>query len=274
MLRAALEYAVRWGPVVFPCEVGGKRPLGRLVPHGLKDATGDFEVIEKWWTAEPEANIGLVTGIAFDVLDVDGPEALDALERAGAIGDPDIGGPTVATPRGWHVYVAPTGRGNTVNLGGQKGVDWRGKGGYVVAPLSTKDDGTAWPWITGTPLDLGPDTPIVPAPDWVLALFDRNSPKALSRPSRHAGLTGYGATALEAERGRVACAPVGQRNDQLNLSSFRLGQLVAGGHLEAEEVAEHLLIAAERAGLTRDEASPTIRSGLLAGLQSPREVAS
>ena len=47
MLRAALEYVARWGPVVFPCEVGGKRPLGRLVPHGLKDATGDFEVIEK-----------------------------------------------------------------------------------------------------------------------------------------------------------------------------------------------------------------------------------
>ena len=190
--------------MVFPCEVGGKRPLGRLVPHGLKDATGDFEVVEKWWAAEPEANIGLVTGIAFDVLDVDGPEALDALKRAGAIGDPDIGGPTVATPRGWHVYVAPTGRGNTVNLAGLKGVDWRGKGGYVVAPPSVTVDGTVWSWITGTPFDLGPDTPVAAAPDWILAMFDGKRPRVSCEPSRHAGRTGYGAAALDRQRGSVA----------------------------------------------------------------------
>jgi hypothetical protein len=138
----ALDYAARGWPV-FPLEPGGKPPCGRLVPHGLKEATTDPEQINRWWTTEPDANIGLRTGDVFDVLDIDGPDALASLEAIMPLAvdpdeDPVIIGPTVKTPRGWHIYMAPTGRGNTTNLGGLAGVDWRGKGGYVVAPGSVK----------------------------------------------------------------------------------------------------------------------------------------
>jgi Bifunctional DNA primase/polymerase, N-terminal len=276
--RSALGYAARWGPVVFPCVPGGKEPAGWLVPHGLKDATGDFDVIEAWWAAEPEANIGLRTGITFDALDVDGPDALDALERAGAIGDPDIEGPTVATPRGWHVYVAPTGRGNTVNQGGLTGVDWRGANGYVIAPPSRKDDGTCWEWIiglTGDPIDRGPSTPITEAPQWVLDLFDRPAEACdhgrHDRPSRHAGRTGYGAAALEREVGRLAMAPVGERNHTLNAAAFSLGQLAIEGCLDVDQIGDTLYDVALRIGLRSDEAEKTIRSGLIAGQRTPRK---
>ncbi len=275
LLDAAVDYARRGWPV-FPLEPGGKRPLGRLAPHGLKDATTDLEQIERWWTAEPDANIGLPTGINFDVLDVDGPEALDALERSGPIGAPDVEGPTVATPRGWHGYVARTGRGNTVNLGGLAGVDWRGEGGYVVAPPSRKADGGTWDWIiTGSVLDLGADTPIEAAPAWVLALFERRSePVVTGEPARHAGRTGYGAAALEGEAGKVLMAPEGSRNHALNVAAFSLGQLVAGRVLGVDEVINALLLAAARVGLGTTEARATIASGLEAGSARPRSVAS
>jgi hypothetical protein len=248
----------------------------------LKDATTDLDVVRAWWAAEPTANVGLPTGHHFDVLDVDGPQALTALEESGPFGDPDVEGPTVATPRGWHVYVEPTGRGNTVNLGGLAGVDWRGRGGYVVAPPSCKADGGTWDWMTGTPLDLGPDTPIVPAPRWVLALFDRGVaptgqllPVGTATPTpRGAGRTGYGAGALEREVGRVTMAPVGARNHQLNRSAFNLGRLVMQRSVTAEESGNALLRAAVSAGLGEAEALATIRSGLRSGIDAARRVTS
>jgi Bifunctional DNA primase/polymerase, N-terminal len=216
------------------------------------------------------ANIGLPTGRAFDILDVDGPAALDALECAGPIGDPDIEGPTVSTPRGWHVFVEVTGRGNAVNLGDLIGVDWRGAGGYVVAPPSWKADGTRWEWIIVPPHDLGPDTAIVPAPDWVLALFDRRAEMPAGGPARHAGRTAYGAAALERELGRLVMAAEGTRNHTLNRAAFSLGQLVAGGDLSVDEVGDALLNTALRIGLGETESVGTIKSGLRKGLTTPR----
>src|SRR5262245_39141743 len=72
LLRAALAYSAR-GWKVFPVEARGKRPLGRLVRHGLKEATTDEATIRNWWRREPRANVGVVTGAAsgVDVVDLD-----------------------------------------------------------------------------------------------------------------------------------------------------------------------------------------------------------
>ncbi len=260
-----------------PASLAGSDRLGNWPRTGCWTDQLDLEQVRRWWTAEPKANIGLPTGLAFDVLDVDGPEALEALEvwSEGRPGD-DVEGPTVATPRGWHCYVEPTGRGNTVNLGGLAGVDWRGKGGYVIAPPSTRIDGGSWTWMVGTPLDLGPDTPIIPAPEWVLALFDRAerpTDGGVTTLPRHAGRTGYGAAALERELGRLAIAQEGGRNHQLNASAFSLGQLIPSGQLDAAEVVAGLLHVARHIGLSDAEAGQTIESGLHAGLRTPRRVA-
>jgi len=277
LMAAALGYAARGWPL-FPCEPGGKRPLGRLVPHGLKDATTDPGKIHAWWRVEPEANVALVTGIHFAVLDIDGSEALLRLETWSESHPShpggDVEGPTVKTPRGWHVYVAPTGQRNTVNLGGLTGVDWRGRGGYVMAPPSIRDDGEIWQWITGSPVDLGPDTPIALAPPWVLSLFDR--PKVYTVPGQAPVSQGtpYAIRALEAECGRLVMAPEGTRNDQLNRSAYAIGQLVGAGALSAQEAGAALLVAATRTGLGEQEATATIRSGMVSGIHNPRKVAS
>jgi hypothetical protein len=214
--------------------------------------------------------VGLPTGEHFDVFDIDGVSPLEALETARSLGDGDMEGPMVSTPRGWHRYAAPTGLGNTVKLGGIPGVDWRGRGGYVVAPPSVSESGGAWDWVENR----GPDVPIVPAPRWVLSLFDPrpDSSGGSAGPARYVGHTGYGAAALERELGQLVMAPEGARNDQLNRSAFKLGQLVRARALTAEEVGKSLLSVALRIGLGDTEATATIRSGLAAGIRDPRKV--
>ncbi len=79
----------------------------------------------------------------------------------------------------------------------------------------------------------------------------------------------YGRAALEREAGRVVLAPVGARHDTLNRAASAIGRLVAGGEIDVEEAASALLVAAERAGLTRREAERTLASGLRAGFAAP-----
>lgn len=141
LLDAALAYA-SWGWAVFPLQPGLKVPATR---HGLKDASTDTEQIREWWKANPKANIGLPTGGRFDVIDIDAPTGWWSwieLDKAGSL--PAIHG-KVSTPRsGGHLYVTPTGRGNTA--GTLPGVDYRGVGGYVVAPPSVDGNGRRYMW--------------------------------------------------------------------------------------------------------------------------------
>lgn len=69
---------------------------------------------------------------------------------------------------------------------------------------------------------------------------------------------------------RVAEAADGGRNHALNRSAFVLGQLVGGGHLDHEEVAEALRRAGLAIGLGTREVRATISSGLVAGETVPR----
>ena len=129
---AALTYA-SWGWPVFPCRPGLKVPA---TAHGLTEATTDREQIIDWWWRWPRANVAVATGHAFDVIDVD-PDGADWWRRHGHVDGPlpDIHG-EVSTPRaqGRHLYVAPTGMRNKTGLA--PGIDYRGLGGYVLAPPS------------------------------------------------------------------------------------------------------------------------------------------
>lgn len=95
-----------------------------------------------------------------------------------------------------------------------------------------------------------------------------------SAPHRNGGTaskTPYANKALQNECAAVANAPEGQRNDQLNTSAMKLGQLVAGGALSRDEVEAALYRAAVDAGLDDDEIMPTIHSGMGKGENEPRE---
>lgn len=157
--RAALYYAHRWGWPVFPLVPGDKRPLTR---HGFKDATTDPQQIKAWWAETPEANIGLPTGIRFDVLDVDwltkdgrptgAQQAWPTLRDSGVL--PDIHGVAMTARGGQHIYLQPQGGGNEARKFGY-GLDYRGIGGYVVAPPS-RTATSRWAWtVNPSPLLTG-----------------------------------------------------------------------------------------------------------------------
>jgi hypothetical protein len=255
------------------CGQPAKHPLGSLVPHGVKDATTNRARVLAWWTRHPQANIGLATGHRFDVLDVDGPAGERAIGQLAAAHGLASSGPLVRTGGGgWHFYLAPTGLGN-IHPRGLDHVDWRGRGGYVVAPPSRHASGHRYQWLAGRDLDTPPGQ--VPA-----VLLERLQAQQLHRPTgpdqlpTAADSSGarYARAALATELARVAAAPAGQRNRQLWESTRNLYNLVATGALSEREVHQGLLAAADRCGLLAEEPRQTRRtltSGRQVGLAHP-----
>jgi bifunctional DNA primase/polymerase-like protein len=255
------------------CGQVAKHPLGSLVPHGVKDATCNRARILAWWTRHPSANIGLATGHRFDVLDVDGPAGAQTIRSLAAAHRLQSSGPLVRTGGGgWHYYLAPTGLGN-VRPHDLEHVDWRGRGGYVVAPPSRHAARQAYQWAPGRDLE----TPVGRVPAVLLERLQahqRQQPTGLMPLRAVAGGPGdrYVQAALAQELTRVAAAPKGQRNRQLWESTRNLYNLVATGALDHREVDQALLEAAERCGLLAEEPRQTRRtlaSGRQVGLAHP-----
>lgn len=136
---AALWYATvaRWP--VLPLRPDTKLPATR---HGLNDATTDEGQIREWWSVA-NYNIGIRTGVLFDCIDVDGPTGLQSLAELGDGVLPDIHG-KVGTPRGIHLLTQVSGDGNRAGV--RPGIDYRGQGGYCVAPPSVVD-GKRYTWL-------------------------------------------------------------------------------------------------------------------------------
>ena len=174
-LSEALRYA-EFGYKVFPvwgvingkCLCGGiqgcksgKHPWGAMVPHGVKDATTDPDLIRKWFPAAA-VNVGIsISGFA--VLDVDyrsgGLETLAAwTKQYGAM--PIT--PTVKSGGGgWHYYFQPL----NMDL---KQLTVLGDGvellvsGCVIAPPGNHESGNQYQWIE--PLEL----PLAEMPAWLV----------------------------------------------------------------------------------------------------------
>jgi hypothetical protein len=243
------------------CGQPGKHPLGSLVPHGVKDATTNRARVLAWWSRHPQANVGLASGHRFDVLDVDGPDGEHAIRQLAAEHGLRSSGPLVRTGGGgWHFYLATTGLGN-VRPVGLAHVDWRGRGGYVVAPPSRHASGHPYRWATGRDLD----TPPGKVPAELLERLDHRPPRRPAGPVELAAVgdgpgNRYARAALAQELARAAAAPVGQRNRQLWESARNLYNLVATGALHERDVQQGLLQAAERCGLLAEEPRQTRRT--------------
>jgi hypothetical protein len=292
---AALEYAARGVPVLplrgkLPRIPAAHRPGDPLYQqckgdcgrqgHGVHDASIDPEQVCDWWDRWPHANVGLRTGVAFDVIDVDGPQGRRSLEQFLAEhGAGPVGGPRVRTGSGgWHLYVAPSGLPDRIGM--LDSVDYRAADRYVVAPPSQHPaTGRRYQWVPGRDLDTTLLSQLPPA------LRERLTPRPVERQPAPTRPTEpdhpYGRAVLEAETARIANARGpssgrgGERNQVLWEAARNLYNLVAGGVLDEAEVADQLERAAAACGLLREEPRQTIRtlaSARQVGMAHPRGV--
>jgi Bifunctional DNA primase/polymerase, N-terminal len=113
-LRQALAYARRGWPVL-PCLPGQKIPA---TAHGYLDATTDDQQITAWFGRGQRWNLAIATGAP-------GPDVLD-IDQPGQAGNGYLGG--------MHAYFAGSDQHNG-RLPSHH-LDFRGTGGYIVAPPS------------------------------------------------------------------------------------------------------------------------------------------
>lgn len=243
---AALAYAASGWPV-FPCLPDAKAPHGRLVPRGCKDATTDLDKLAGWWRSYPDANVAIATGAPGpDVVDIDtkhgapGMESLARLRRAGLLAGACR---LVATPSGGvHLYYAGTTQTNASLR--RHGVDFRSRGGYVIAAPST---------VAGVEYQVTDIRPLGPPVDFgrIRRFLDppTPAPPADVRRGSAAGLARW-----------LAGVPEGGRNNALYWACRRA---VEEGHDLAPLVA-----AAVAAGLPELEAHRTAASARRTGAHS------
>lgn len=239
-IRAALELAAR-GWRVFPCKPGRKEPATR---HGCLDATTDVDRIRRWWRATPMANVAIATGTPGpDVVDVDikdgraGLAAMERLRLAGLLAGPNV---LVQTPSGGlHLYFAGSDQSNGKLA--RHGLDFRSRGGYVLAPPSVID---------GTPYQLLEQRNAGRGVDWSRIKRFLDPPRPM-RPPPGVRPTG----GLDGLARWVADQTEGNRNDGLFWAACRA---VEDGHNDLDV----LVTAACAAGLTEHEARRTVTSAL------------
>lgn len=281
---AALHYASN-GIMVFPVAVDSTVPLisSREGGHGYLDATCDLDRVRAWWTAWPKANIGLRTGVQFDVLDLDlkngndGPSRWAEVTRDGGFTEPVAW--VEKTPHGLHFYlpeVKDVTRKAPVH-DDWRGVDYLGKGGYVVAYPSVANEA---PYVKHGPFT----TPY----EQTYSKLDVLLGRAEESTSGHVTVdievmepgspgTKYGLKALNDEFNKCALCGAGGRNLQMYKSACALGELVAGKQLDYDVVVEWLYEAARLNGLIDDpddgpnQTLKTIYGGLAKGQESPRD---
>ncbi len=253
---------------VFPVVLGGKKPLGPWKAY--QTARASIETVRQW--ASRPSNIGIVTGAISSllVLDLDSAEAIAEAQRRGI---PDT--VTVRTGKGLHVYFKHPQEpiGNRVGI--FPGADIRGDGGYVVAPGSVHPSGAEYEW-ENPPGQFE----IAPMPDWLLILLtNEEEPEGLDEhleaqaredEEDKRAASKWAAAALKNEVSALWAVPEGQRNVSLNNAAMKLGQIIAGGNLDEDEVKRQLHVMGREMGLDPAEISATINSGLAMGKSQPR----
>ena len=155
ILEEALKYRDKGISIIpmttFINEEGAvkKKPLIAWIQFQNRLASTDE--IKRWWTKDPRALIGAVTGNLSNicVADADKPEALTRLTEF--LTSSQI--PTSQTPRpGNHFFFRPPQNcpgGNSTPLG----LDFRGQNSLVILPPSVNCQGKVYSWLPGLSLD-------------------------------------------------------------------------------------------------------------------------
>jgi hypothetical protein len=146
-------------------------------------------------------------------------------------------------------------------------VDWRGRGGCVLAPPSRHVAGGRYRWLRGLDQASLPEVP----PALRALLEPTPAPASPPDPTRPAQLGHpYGRQALAAELAILAQARPRSRNRTLNRCAFKVYRYVAGGLLDEQQVTTVLTTVAISIGLGAAEVRRTLASARTAARAFPR----
>ena len=146
-LQAAFEYVEKYGFSVIPLIPGEKKPLIDWKEYQTRKPTRTEMM--SWWGKNPKANIGIVCGKVSNLFVVDFDKYADDYneEKAREVIPDPIKTPTVKTARnGLHYYFDNPEKDYSIKARLLPGIDYRGNGGFVVAPPSVNGNGNTWEW--------------------------------------------------------------------------------------------------------------------------------
>lgn len=248
------------GFYVFPCHEGGQRVKQPCTAHGFKDATNDTAHASELWLEHANAVAAIACGPSgVLVIDLDGEEARERFTAVCAKYGRADGLPstlTVKTPHGWHLYFAVTpeqtegipklGTGwdfDACKGGAPTGIDWRGAGGYVIAPGAVLANGARY-----TPQNAGNGlrSAIAPLPEWLRSRLIRRDSRAVlggSKPVSVIEPASQGVRGADAQAENtfndamrtIANAVKGTRQKTINDACVTIGGLIGAGRLQMSE---------------------------------------
>lgn len=280
------------GCPIFPLHKKSKVPT---TPNGVKDATLDADAYkERFMTG---CNVGLATGYACDVIDLDGLEAVRGfasllnrftdytsatLEECCELFEQRIG-PVSLTGKGAHIFCLPSPeRTNQTKLltFGDDSIDYRGRGGYVVVPPSIHPSGRLYKWFKGFRMPTAPAPACLPARRSKEQLdleqgvsFDEDSQGVLdfSAAKEAQQASAYQEKVLQSNIETLRLARTGERNSTLNTCAFNIGQVVGGDEAFERRAQVELYNAGVEIGLSSHEIAATIKSAFTGGKAKPKE---
>ncbi|MET7643017.1 bifunctional DNA primase/polymerase [Streptomyces sp. NPDC005426] len=226
--------------------------------HGFWAATTDPTLIHKWWTEEPDANIGAPCKLnGWAVIDVDprngGHASLCALEqRVGVLPGTTM---QITGGNGLHCFYGSPG----FDLPGEPfpGIDFK-HNGYVLLAPSMHSSGNRYQW-PGNGLFHKPTAP------WPSTLLPRKEkPRISGQPRRQQSLSGIRRPGkqwtVDTLVQHVMDAAEGNRNASLYFAACRAHETAEQGAIDLYEAETALSDAGQAVGLTASETIATIRS--------------
>jgi hypothetical protein len=226
------------GQAVFPCRAD-KRPY---TAHGLKDASADHAVIDRWWLDYPEALLGVPTGHNFVVLDLD-LQHVEAQQWHGEANLP-LTRKHVTRSNGRHLLFKP--RADFKNTAGKicRGVDTRGLGGYII-------------WWPAHDFEVLHGGALVEVPEWLMRqLNPPEAPRVFTRTRIHSDKD------LEPIIRVILQAREGERNCATFWAACRLAEHVFSGQISRGDMVELVVRSAVQVGLPHAEAKQIANSAL------------
>jgi hypothetical protein len=275
------EKLLQYGFSVIPCKQGTGTEEDKKPRIGWKRYQKELpsaDQVRRWEQSWPRSNWAIVTGAVSGivVLDIDSEEGEHEAQKRGLPATV-----SVSTSKGRHLYFRHPGQ--QVGIWAKKipGCDFRGDGGYVMAPGSIHPSGVIYQWI-----DSIEDVELADMPAWLLeACLSAEKGSSIVYPATTtnghtnghsaAGNSRYVQRAFEAEIDVLSNTAHGSRNAQLFKTTARLYEFVAAGALSDAEV-DAAIWGAVRAfdrypdhPVNQGNVRNTIANGRQAGLKHP-----